>query len=192
MFGSKANQTLVARRLCLLFADNDHSHIMFLLKPPKVHNCKYQPDSPVPDNILAFRSITMYLSQIQAIQQLPVPPISVESFERNQARISDAFAQLAVAEHDVVAFSARPPNGSSNIDLLACLNRPVDSNQASPEQDSLIYWILDLIFTRNPVRKGPDEVNRGSLPTITSPKKPNNPGADEGVVKYLEQLDLCW
>lgn len=167
-----------------------------ILQKANAHDCKYQPNAPVPDNILAFRSITMYLSQIQLIQatqQLPVRLVTVQPAERNEARISDAFAQLAVAEHDVVAFATRPQPEKSQIGLLACTNPPTDGSQASPEQGSSIFSVYDYIFTRNPPRKDPTgEVNNGSLPIITSPKPPTDIGANRDMIEYIEGLDRIW
>lgn len=162
---------------------------MFTFKSkPKEHRCQYQPNSPLPDNIKAFRTITMFLSQIQATQHLSVAAIDVKSTERNEARISDAFAQLAVAENDVVAFSTKPPSEPNTVHMLACTNLP--GGQASEDLPPRTF--LDFLFSRNPRKDDPDQVGRSTIPTVISPEMPDDIGADEGVIDYLERLDERW
>jgi hypothetical protein len=106
----------------------------------------------IPRNILAFRTITTILAGIQ--QERPfkfsMKDSEISPAQKDQLKISNALANLAVAEHDIVAVTT--VLSPEELNVIACRNS--DSNDESPSSSSpnglFQYW--KLFFTKNPRR----------------------------------------
>lgn len=64
-------------------------------------------DWSVPDSILAFRSITLILSQLQNHPEIPYVQCRLSQQEDKEAKIDNVFAHLTVSDHDVVAITTQ-------------------------------------------------------------------------------------
>lgn len=127
-------------------------------------------DGGLPKNIKAFRTITMLLNQLQPKIEKEARP-EMTGPERKLANISDAFAQLAVTEHDVIAVATRFL--VSGVEVVASTN-----------------WDMFLTknFRHNDVE---DNQNDNKLPTLMCPLPPNTVAMDD-VKKYLAGLREAW
>lgn len=83
--------------------------------------------SEVPESILAFRTMTVLLSQIQQKQKSEPSPIVTKEIEQ-QLKVSDAFANIAVIHRDVIALATkRTLHGHVNILAVPSNNRAIDN-----------------------------------------------------------------
>lgn len=156
--------------------------------------------SGIPRNILAFRTITMLLSQLQAKQTLETRPINMSAEDRTEARISDAFAHLAVAEYDVVALvTKRYPEVLS---ILACVNLSSDKEtpntlSQSPNPEDSVSRSQAFknrffgLFSKNARSDDPSSFVPETLPAIVCPSKPENMGT-KSIAQYLDDLESRW
>ena len=86
------------------------------------------PSSPlkdIPRNILAFRTITTLLSQLQPEREFegPTPKVGFSAAEQEELRISSALATVAVINHEVVAVVTKPfsPQKPDTLEITACI-----------------------------------------------------------------------
>lgn len=165
----------------------------------------------IPPSILAFRLITKTLALIPRSSEEHIS--AVDNFanskaqatwttnERRELRVSNAFAHLAVAEHDVVAISTNhaafqrttqslTPHANQPLGVMACstlqsgnIENPTDAN--SP---GILYRIYDVLFARNDQKSGP----KVPVPTIVSPKEPADFKPDDGLLAYMKRLETKW
>jgi len=104
----------------------------------------------IPRNILAFRTITTMLACIQ--QERPfkfsLNNSKISGAQQRELKISNAFANLAVAKHDVVAVAT--VQSPDELNVVACSHS--DSNDESPPSPSPsgLSRYLDFFFTKNP------------------------------------------
>jgi hypothetical protein len=123
---------------------------------------------PVPEGILAFRSITRLTS---IIQQGPFSDLSDEKTpekeDRRELRLSVAFSILAALEHEVVAVMSKPMAG--RLEVIVCSNLPHDKDQTFLRQ--LGNTIMDFEFTKNDRPTDPRHADKSEYPSIfyTSP-----------------------
>ncbi|KJA24847.1 hypothetical protein HYPSUDRAFT_200120 [Hypholoma sublateritium FD-334 SS-4] len=166
---------------------------------------------PVP--ILAFRLITRMLAIIPQSSDPPFP--AVDNFansiaqatwttnERRELRISNAFAHLAVAEHDVVAISTNhaafhrttdqnfpTPDTNKSLGIMACstlqsdnIKKPTDTNTPG-----VLNRIYDILFARNDEKSEPHE----PVPSVVSPQQPADFKPDDGLPAYMKNLETTW
>jgi len=152
----------------------------------------------VPENILAFRTITTLLSHIP--RTTPIAP--TDNFQQSkwqeaqeeqtlhELRISDAFAQLAVSEHDIVAVSTVRGWG---LDLVAAsdgeVTEPPAESKSLPSQLAESLW--QFFITRNDRPRDPSTSSGGDYPIIINSQKPLDLG-DRTAYKYMQDLVTDW
>ena len=141
-------------------------------------------DGDIPENILVFRTITTLLSSLP--RTAPFTPIDnlqdpkwKNKHTRQELKISDAFAQLAVSEYDVVAVST--VRGGPVLDLLTCANQGTTQTPAKAPSPSLLDQISKLakkgwqfLVTRNDRSSDPATFSSGKYPTIIAAQKPED------------------
>ena len=168
----------------------------------------------IPENILVFRTITTLLANIPRTSPLtPTDNLQDAQWQnkqtRQQLKISDAFAQLAVAQHDVVAVSTAV--GWPMLDLVACAdenppqneanqNAPQDeANQNAPQNEakSILEIALEMarkpwifLIARNDRAKDPGTFS-GDHPTLTSAEEPGDLNG-RTAHQYMEDLVAHW
>lgn len=91
----------------------------------------------IPGNILAFRTITKLLGTIQQDRE---PEVELWQSELTEAeivelKISDAFATIAVTEHEVVAVTTNQRIHPKTLQVVASI-QPSDDNSSPPTQAS--------------------------------------------------------
>ena len=160
------------------------------------------PSEGIPQNILAFRTITTLLQIIQ--QEQPFKIIEDErklsDSDRRELKLSSAFSTVAVANHEVVAIVAKQCPGK--LEVMAC-NYDDSTNQQTiepPQPSSNFTFSFAALFTKNFRRddlnkienedkKMAEEERKRRFPVIkTTEIPPDLVGhGDEGLWKYLEQ-----
>jgi len=152
----------------------------------------------IPENILAFRTITSILAQLprtkpfEAIDNLKAQ--KWDPAERQEVKISDAFAHLAVAQHDVAALAtSRCSLDVTNLRIVACTNNlPVDESLlTSKPPGSLLAKVFDFILTRNSLRDDVETSSGTPHPTIILPSELDDLKGGN-VFAYMLDLEQCW
>jgi hypothetical protein len=150
------------------------------------------PDN-IPENILVFRTITMLLAQLPRT----VPIVPTDNFQepawqtkqmRQELKISDAFAQLAVSQHDVVAVSAVRGRG---LDLVTSTDQ--DATETQAESTSVLGQIAKawrFVVTRND-RPDDSATSSGEHPTIIPSQEPLNLDG-RTAYEYMKDLEALW
>lgn len=90
----------------------------------------------VPESILAFRTISVFLSQVRPKQEpQPVPefPKDVD----DQLKISDSFAHISVIHRDVVALATKR-TFHGHVNILACPSAEQDTNSAAIPREATL------------------------------------------------------
>lgn len=144
----------------------------------------------VPRNILAFRTITMMLANLQPKQTLAgsSPSRDVLSAEaRREVRISDAFAHLAIVNNEVVALTTA--YSSDSMTVVACASIPEDplEKQPEPKPERYVKQCYKFLFTKNPSRDDPP-TDAVTYPTIISTTQPEDMGS-QTLLDYIRELD---
>ena len=138
------------------------------------------PSEHIPRNILAFRTITKLLSQIQQEKAFQVSRLEAKlpkPHQRLELRLSNAFATIAVIEHEIVAVvTKRTPE---SLKVFACPQTPInDGPPITPLRSRLLSQIWHLLITQN--------YRRSDLqPAILSTKEPTI-----GDVRIVTNIDL--
>lgn len=145
------------------------------------------PSTDFPRNILAFRTITTLLSAIRPEREFSSPAKAAkpsESRDRQQLRLSNAFATMAVIEHEVVAVVTKIT--SEKLQLIACIETKRPIHKENPSSESI--W--QFLFAQNPRKPSPplDNEQTGD-PTITDARILSGLtlGDDEEIKEYVEQ-----
>jgi hypothetical protein len=132
----------------LSFSSNDNSFGI-----PQT-NSNPPPDNSIPTNILAFRTITKLLSQIQRDKATRILESKLSDKDLAVVKIVNAFSTLAVIEHEVVAIVTKTSGDldECTLELIACLE---PSNEVIPS--SAPTWISGFwsqvkkyLFSQNP------------------------------------------
>ena len=145
------------------------------------------PSEVIPDNILAFRTITTFLQRIQ--QRRPFKLLEDEQIlsdsERRELRLITAFSTVAVIEHEVVAAVANRRPGK--LEVIACTSLSNDENQQVITQ-SQAPTLFRFLFTKNPRTDDLKKQEKIRVPVISDTDCPPGlePG-DEGLKQYLEK-----
>lgn len=144
----------------------------------------------IPENILAFRTITTLLANIpRTTPSIPTDNLQDPTWQDKQTRqelkICDAFAQLAVSQHDVVAVSTIRGWG---LDLVTCAGQDQDKDQdttttqtaAAAQSSNLLGQMVEfarngwqILVTRNDRSRDP-ATSSGDYPTIISAQMPED------------------
>jgi hypothetical protein len=150
----------------------------------------------IPANILAFRTITSLLSQLPRTNPLqPIDNLKDQIWdpsERQEIKISDAFAHLAVAQHDVAALVTSRGSHDGMLHLLTCTqDPPVEELQPISKPTGLIEKIWHLMFTRNPLGDDIETFSETPHPSIILPTEPEDLGG-RTAFEYMLGLEKCW
>ncbi|KAF8804067.1 hypothetical protein BYT27DRAFT_7194791 [Phlegmacium glaucopus] len=84
-----------------------------------------------PRNILAFRTITTILAQLEPKQKVENSYHELSGNERLEVKVSDALAHLAVVEHEIVALATERTH--TKISVLVCASTPPHKDGPSAE-----------------------------------------------------------
>jgi hypothetical protein len=140
----------------------------------------------IPRNILAFRAITRMLACIQQEQpfKFSVNNSKISGAQQRELKISNAFANLAVAEHDVIAVATG--QSPDKLNVVACSHS--DSNDESPLSTSpntqSRCW--NFFFASNPRREQHDDELK-NCPVVVDAKAPAGLDDDEAKLRaYVE------
>lgn len=161
------------------------------------------PHSPLPEdiprNILAFRTITTLLSQIQQGRALKVPQSYNAQLDREELRelkISDAFSTVAVIEHEIVAVVTN--RGPETLEVIASIQSPSDDFPCIKPSNSPFSGLAYQDFqppgiTQNHRRDSPQPaiIPTRDQATITDAEVPAGLASvdDEAIKSYVE---ACW
>lgn len=146
------------------------------------------PSPPIPDNMLAFRTITTLLAEIQDRQEVPFLVLDMVPSEVQQAQLNilEAIANVAVTDTDIIAVVSKggPGSSSSSVDLLvstleaeneddppSLLDLPPSLTSTTPAS-GLIRRFWNLIASLNPNndKKTPTtDTTPSSIPIIIQP-----------------------
>jgi|SRR5271169_2238922 len=132
--------------------NNDPSHNPSILFP-------ISPFQDIPRNILAFRTITKLLSQIQQERAFQVSHSEATRRlpeERLELKLSNAFSTVAVIEHEVVAVVTK--RTSETLNVIACTQTSGSINETpiTPSLPSgLVSQVWHILVTQNYRRNDP-------------------------------------
>lgn len=155
-----------------------------------------QPIHPVPDEILAFKTATLILSQLRNTQQLPYDEPDISPPESREVRIADAFAHIAVANHDIISISTHRTPSSMEVVASTTLSEtgpiPNAPNAQAPIAEVPQECIVGFCATKNTNLNEHDTTmeNLGPFPIVV-PTIPLRTG-DKTLEEYLEQLQTHW
>ena len=140
----------------------------------------------IPRNILAFRTITRMLASIQQERpfQFSLDNSKISGAQHRELKISNAFANLAVAEHNVIAVAT--VQSPDELNVVACSHS--DSNDESPPSTSpntqSRCW--NFFFASNPRREQRDDALK-NCPVVVDAKAPAGLDDDEAKLwAYVE------
>lgn len=154
------------------------------------------PEGHIPENILAFRTITTWLEGIQ--RQRPFKLVEDAGLQ-HELRLSTAFSTVAVINHEVVAVVAKDNGGI--LEVIVCINHSPDQSQQITTQtssNSIISNVSTFLFAKN-IRRDESQVknNQGGKTARDEPRKvpiikntETPPGLEpgyEGIKVYLEK-----
>ncbi|KJA15035.1 hypothetical protein HYPSUDRAFT_59042 [Hypholoma sublateritium FD-334 SS-4] len=144
----------------------------------------------IPRQILAFRTITLLLSQLQKNQNLPYEPYKMSPQESREAKIADAFAHVATAQHDVIAISTRRTPSDLNVVAITENQDGTSTPDIPPAKLTPIFGRF--CFTKNSWSREPDPAMRNSsaFPRIVA-VTPIVLGS-QTLEAYLEELRAKW
>ena len=178
-----------------------------------LHKSSSTQSNDIPRNILAFRLITKTLAQIPQTE----PFASIDNLrdngkdsasksewkdeDRQEVKISDAFAHLAIAEHDVVAIATNRNSSHRSLEedptlgIIACTTPSPPSNSeglmnATHNTTSLNFFkkAWNIIFAKNAQKKDPGCPH----PIITLPDEPIDFKKYESLNAYMKNLEKNW
>jgi len=116
--------------------------------PPSIPQ-NADPSKAIPKSILAFRTITTLLEQIQQERKFQVLPSKKHPQpDRLELKISNAFSTIAVIDHEVVAIvTKRTPEV---LEITACTQTPANEDPATtPSQPGFTSQVWHLLVTQN-------------------------------------------
>jgi len=147
----------------------------------------------IPENILVFRTMTMLLAHLP--RMVPIAPtdnLQEPTWQTKQTRqelkISDAFAQLAVSQHDVVAVSTFRGWG---LDLVTSTDQ--DATETQAESTSVLDKIVkawQFLITRND-RPADSATSSGEYPTVIPSQEPPDLNG-RTAYEYMKDLEALW
>src|SRR5277367_1787639 len=149
-----------------------------------------QPNDILPRNILAFRTITTMLAHIQ--QERPFKILlkdsKISAEQQMELKISNALANLAVADVDVVAVATE--HSQKELNIVACHHSESDDESPpSPSENGICrYW--NLLFTKNPRREEDRGDNFRKSPAIVDAKALD--GLDNDKSKLWAHVESHW
>jgi len=163
---------------------------------PTIPNHTVSMATDIPENILVFRTITTLLGHLPRTTPIaPADNFADPTWQTRQVRlelkISDAFALLAVSEHDVVAVSTVRGWG---LNLLTSTDKTATETQPEPKSTTMgklveSWW--NFLITRNDRPCDPATSSGGDYPIIIASKAPLDV---EGrtAYQYMQDLETNW
>ena len=155
----------------------------------------------IPENILKFRTITTMLAHLpRMIPSIPTDnledPQWAESHIRQELKILDASAQLAVSQHDVVAVSTFRGLG---LEMVACADQETTQTAQTEAQsksmlDSAIEMAREswrLLLTRNDRFADTTTSSGKQYPTIMLVQSPED-RVERTALEYMKDLGMPW
>ena len=164
---------------------------------------------PIPENVQALNTIIKLLSHIP--RKIPLSPrynLSDKDLQtpavRQEIKLLDAFAQLMVSRHEVVAVASYR---TLSLELMAALSEERDEHAAKADTgadagtdaepkstlkqcwDSFRNWIL--IATMNSRRNDPETCSSVLGPETITPEAPSDLN-DRSILSYLRALEAQW
>ncbi len=143
-------------------------------QPPTSTPDDSQPDD-IPRNILAFRTITTLLSQIQREQPFRIPKSDTVQLDHEELRelgIANAFSTVAVIDNETVAIVAN--RDSEMLEIVASIQSPSD-NLEIETSDSLSeafnQKLQSLGITNNPGSNYPQSITLPSGGSVITDAK---------------------
>jgi hypothetical protein len=153
--------------------------------------------SSIPKNILAFRTITAMLAQLQpkqtsgrdirdALLDMEDSNPGKARHARREVRMSDALAHLAIIDHDVVALATE--YSGDKMTVVACANTPEVPLEKEPKPYAFIDHIKSFLFTKNPRDDDLVPVVPVTHPQITPATQPDDLGS-QTLHDYIKKLN---
>ncbi len=147
----------------------------------------------IPENILVFRTMTTLLAHLpRTVPIAPIDNLQEPTWQTKQTRqelkISDAFAQLAVSQHDVVAVSTFRGRG---LDLVTSTDQ--DATETQAESTSVLDKIVkawQFLITRND-RPADSATSSGEYPTVIPSQEPPDLNG-RTAYEYMKDLEALW
>jgi hypothetical protein len=152
----------------------------------------------LPQNILAFRTITTLLAKIQqdrpAVYSNALDRTDLTDSRRRELKISNALANLAIVDTDIVALVSKLTNFSDGLEVVVCGNPDGDNDQtAKPSESPPSIW--DILFARNspnligPLRPTDSTARQARAPTIVAAVKPAGLKSDDAkeISRYIDE-----
>ncbi len=147
----------------------------------------------IPENILVFRTMTTLLAHLpRTVPIAPTDNLQEPTWQTKQTRqelkISDAFAQLAVSQHDVVAVSTFRGWG---LDLVTSTDQ--DATETQAESTSVLDKIVkawQFLITRND-RPADSATSSGEYPTVIPSQEPPDLNG-RTAYEYMKDLEALW
>jgi hypothetical protein len=113
----------------------------------------FSTSTDIPRNILAFRTITKLLAKIQQEQSFQVSSkerLPLQSAERQELLLSNAFSTVANMDNDVVAVVTRHTSGQILDDATCTTENFINEEPLiTPPPSTLVSQVWHLVVTRN-------------------------------------------
>jgi hypothetical protein len=159
---------------------------------PPANTASKPDDLIIPKNILAFRLITKLLQKIPQTQ----PFVSKDNLEdnnwekedRQEVRISNAFAHLAISDHGTIAIATNRYSTPSSLGIMACATLNLHHDTPTPRPDSFFKKVWKILVTKNARYDDPPSSN----PTIETPVQPSEYSKFENLNAYMKNLEENW
>lgn len=152
----------------------------------------------IPTNILAFRTITSVLAQLQ--RSRPIETIdnlqdkSMDLAYRREIRTSDAFALLAAGGQEVVALATngRTPF-AKQLCIMACIEdyAPLCENPPTSAQPQNLFSLWNQMLSKCLPAGDVETSSQTPHPTIISPSKPDGLQG-RSAFDYMKGLENHW
>ena len=141
----------------------------------------------IPRNILAFRTITTMLARIQQERPFKFSPedLEISAAQQQELKIANALANLAIADHDIVAVAT--VHSAEELNVIACTHS--ESNDQSPPSPSqnVVSRCWNFIFAKNPRRDEERDDESKDCPVVVDAKA--LAGLDNDEAKLLAHVE---
>jgi hypothetical protein len=149
----------------------------------------------IPENMLVFRTLTTLLAQLPHAKEIkpfdnfqdPDWQSRVADQAKQELKISDAFAHLAVAQHDVVVVSTVRGWG---LDLLACTDQDATETPAESTIRTFAKTAWQFLIARND-RTADSATSSGDDPTLIFSQEPSDLKS-RTAYEYMKDLESNW
>ena len=151
--------------------------------PPVAKDAPHSSDDPM--NILAFRTITMLIANIQ--QEKPLIFFNNEAptdGDSDVLQLANAFANLAITNHGTIALTTRICK--DELQVIACTTHDDNNQLMHQSPPSKVSNIWNMLFSPNPRRDG--LTSDKAYPTIVDTTVPSgvDPSDNVTLLRYIE------